>query len=343
MSFNVIKKCFGELCEPLKYLFNLSIVKGIFPDDLKSAKVTPIYQADNSSNVSNYWPISVLPCFSKMLERIMYSRLQKYLKDQNILYDKQFGFKTGHSTDYAIAQLVDQIYEPFEKSEYTLGLFIDLSKTFDTVDHSILLRKLELYGITDRNYAWIKSYLSNRLQYIQPDENCRTEYCVVKCGVPQGSILGPLVFLLYVNDLKNASSILDRIMLADDTNLFYTHSNIQKLFSTVIEELATINQWFTSNELSLNAKKTKYSGVHKPSKKDNIPLMLPKLAISNRVIERQEYIKFLGVLLDENLNWKEHIKYTENKIAKNLGLLYKARPSLERNALLALYYSYIYI
>ena len=129
-------------------------------------------------------------------------------------------------------------------------------KAFDTVDHSILLRKLQLYGITDRNYAWIKSYLLNRLQYIQTDENSRTEFCVVKCGVPQGSILGPLLFLLYVNDLKNASSLLDPIMFEDDTNLFYTHSNIQKLLSIINEELASINQWFTSNKLSLNAKKT---------------------------------------------------------------------------------------
>ena len=163
----------------------------------------------------------------------------------------------------------------------------------------------------------------------------------MKCGVPQGSILGPLLFLLYAYDLKNASSVLDPIMFADDTNLFYTHSNIQKLFSTMNEELANINQWFTSNKFSLNAKKTKYSCFHKPSNKDDIPLMLPKLAINNHVIERQEFIKFLEVLLDENLKWKEHIKHTENKIAKNVGLLYKARPFLERNALLTLYYSYM--
>ena len=148
MSFNVIKKRFGELCEPL---FNLSIVKGIFPDDLKIAKVTLIYKAGNSCNISSYRPISVLLCFPKMLEQIMYNRLQKYLKDQNTLYDKQFGFQTGHSTENAIAQLVDQIYEAFEKKEYTLGVFINLSKAFDTAGHSILLRKLELYGITDRN------------------------------------------------------------------------------------------------------------------------------------------------------------------------------------------------
>ena len=118
MSFNVIKKCFGESCEPLKYLFNLLIVKGNFCDDLKIAKVTLIYKADKSSNISNYRPISVLPCFSNLLELIMYNRLQKYLKDQNILYDEQFEFQTDHSTEYAIAQLVDQIYEAFEKNEY---------------------------------------------------------------------------------------------------------------------------------------------------------------------------------------------------------------------------------
>ena len=231
VSFNVTKKCFGELCEPLKHLFNLSIVKGIFPGHRTIAKVTPIYKADNSSNISNYRPISVLPCFSKMLERIMYNRLQKYLKDQNILYDKQFQFRTGHSTEHAIAEVVDKIYKAFVKNEYTLGVSIDLCKAFNTIDHSILQRKLEFYGITDRNYAWIKSCLSNRLQYIQIDENSRTEFCVVKCGVLQGSILGPLLFLLYVNDLKNASSVLDPIMFADDTNLFYIHSNIQVIFN----------------------------------------------------------------------------------------------------------------
>ena len=159
--------------------------------------------------------------------------------------------------------------------------------------------------------------------------------------VPQDSILGPLLFLLYVNDLKNSSSVLDPIMFADDTDLFYTHSNMQRLFSTMNEELVSIIQWFTSDKLSLNAKKTRYSCFHKPSKKDDIPFMLQKLTISNHVIEMQEFIKFLVVLLDENLYWKERIKYTENKIAKNLGLLYKARPFLERNALLALYSSYI--
>ena len=153
ISFNVLKKCFSSLCEPLKYLFNLSIEKGIFPDDLKIAKVTPIYKTDDISNLSNYRPISVLSCFSKILERIMYNRLYQYLTENKILYHKQFGFQTGHSTEHAIVQLVGQILESFERNRYSLGVFIDLSKAFDTVNHSILLKRLELYGAADRNHG----------------------------------------------------------------------------------------------------------------------------------------------------------------------------------------------
>ena len=133
-----------------------------------------------------------------------------------------------------------QIYEPFEKNAYTLGVFVGLPKAFDTVNHLILLRKLALYSINDRNYAWLKSYLPNLLQYIIVDENCRTENCLVKCVVPK--VLGPLLLLLYVNNLKNPSSILDPNMFADATDLFYTVTNIQKLFSAVNKELASINQ-----------------------------------------------------------------------------------------------------
>ena len=156
-------------------MFNLLIEKGIFPDDLKIAKVTPIYKADNKSNLSNYRPISVLSCFSKILERIMHNCLYQYLTENQILYPKQFGFKTGQSIEHAIVQLVDQILESFEHNKYTLGVFIDLSKAFDTVDHSILLKKLELYGVTDRNHSCFKNYLSNRNQFIEINEEENTE------------------------------------------------------------------------------------------------------------------------------------------------------------------------
>ena len=161
------------LCEPLIYLFHLSLEKEVFPDDLKIAKVTPVYKAGDSSDVSNYKPISVLPCFSKILERLTYNGLYKNLKENNILYEKQFSFQRGYSTNDAIVQLVDKYFDSFEKEKFTLGVFIDLSKAFDTVDHSILLKKLKFYDVTDKNLAWFESYLSNRKQCIQISENSK--------------------------------------------------------------------------------------------------------------------------------------------------------------------------
>ena len=294
VSFNIIKKCFGVLCEPLTYLFQLSIEKGVFPDDLKIAKVTPIYKAGDNSDVSTYRPISVLPCFSKILERLMYNYLCKYLKENNILYEKQFGFQSRYSTNDAIVQLIDKIFHSFEKEQFTLGVFIDLSKAFDTVDHSILLKKLKFYGITDKNLAWFESYLSNRKQYIEICEKSKTDLKYVTCAVPQGSILGPLLFLVYVNDLPNAPRLLDPIMFADDTNLSFNHKDIKHLFTVANNELVNIKDWLTANKLSLNVEKTKYSFFHKPSKKDNIPLCLPKLIINKYEIKEKNLSSSLG-------------------------------------------------
>ena len=203
-------------------------------------------------------------------------------------------------------------------------------KAFDTVDHSILIKKLKLYGVKGNNLIWFENYLSNREQYISCNGNKCTTFGSITYGVPQGSILGPLLFLIYVNDLPNATNILDPIMFADDTNLFYSHHDIKTLFSTVNEELEKLGDWFTANRLSLNIKKTKYTFFHKNSVKDNIPLKLPDLHISNKSIERKSSIKFLGVMLDEHIAWNDHIHAVEKRFAKNIGLLYRAREFLEK-------------
>ena len=198
------------------------------------------------------------------------------------------------------------------------------------------LKKLELHGITDRNHSWFKNFLSNRKQFIRINNEENTTLETITCGV---SILGPLPFLVYVNDLKNASNLLDTIMFTDDTNLFLTHEDISYLFETANLQLERINLWFISNKLSLNVIKIKYSFFHKPSKKDDILLLLPKLNINNSEIEQSECLKFLGVLLDENRCWKDHIKYVESKISKNIGLLYKtAKPYIDKHSLLSLYH-----
>ena len=313
----------GLIRGSLRYLFNLSIENGIFPDDLKIAKVTSIYKAVDKSGLSNYRPISVLSCFSKFLERIMYNHLHKYLTENKILYPQQFGFQTGHSTEHAIVHLVDQILESFEYNKYTLGVFIDLSKAFDTVDHSILLKK---YGVTDQNHSWFKNYLSNRKQFIQINNEENIELKTITCGVPQGSMLGPLLYLLYGKDLKNASNLLDPIMFADDTNLFLTQKYISYLFETANLQLERISQWFISNKLSLSVSRTKYSFFHKPSKRDHIPLLLPKLHMNNSEIERSECLKFLGLLLDESYAEKNTLNILKVKLLKILGCCIRQSP-----------------
>ena len=266
----------------------------------------------------------------------MYNRLFKYLKTNEILYKKQFGFQEGHSTEHAIIQLIDQISNCFEKNHFALGIFIDLKKAFDNVHHAILIKKLKHYGIKGNNLRWFESYLENRKQYITYETTKFTTFENMTCGVPQGYMLGPLLFLLYINDLPNVSNILDPIMFADDINLFYSHHNTKEFFTTVNKELQK------SNKLSLNIKKTKYTFFHKNSVKESIPLKPPDLHIFNKTIERTSSIKFLGVMLDEHISWNEHIKTIEKKLAKNIGLLYKARVLLDKESLKTIYFSYIH-
>ena len=191
---------------------------------MKIAKVTLIFKSAKKEILTNYWPISVLSGFSKILERIMYNRVYNYLNDNNFFFRKQFGFRKGHSTDHALIKLTDSMYDHFNQNKYTLGVSRDISKAFDTVDHTILIDKINSYGIKNNSFKWFSSYLSNRTQFIQAGA-IKTFSLDIICGGPQGSILGPLLFIIYVNDLCISSKIFEPMIFADDTNLLFTQKH----------------------------------------------------------------------------------------------------------------------
>ena len=341
LSSNIILDAYDSLKNILFHVCKVSIQQGIFSDSLKIAKVTPIFKSGDKDNVTNYRPISILPVFSKVLERIMYNRVYNQLDSKGVLYEKQFGFQRNNSTEHAILQLTRDITDSFEKGEYTRGVFIDLSKAFDTADHQILIKKLQYYGIDGTVLEWFRRYLSNRKQYISSQDVSKNCLDII-CGVPQGSILGPLLFLIYVNDLFKASNHLIEVMFTDDTNLFISHKNIDSLFASTSKKLENASTWFKSNKLSLNVDKTKWLLFHPLSKSQSLPQTLPNLLIENMHIKREHITKFLGVFIDESLSWKQHIDIVSSKISKSIGILYKSRDVLSKQCLKQLYFSFIH-
>ena len=286
---SIIKQTCSTMLEPLCYIFNMSFSKGCVPNQLKIAKVTPVFKNGDPSLIHNYRPISVLPVFSKIYERLMYNRLMDYVTKNNILSKYQFGFRKGYSTDMALTILIDKITSAMDKGEHIIGLFVDLAKAFDTVNHTILLKKLTHYGIRGTALQWIHSYLSERQQSVKFNGNNSTHRNIT-CGVPQGSILGPLLFFLYINDLSAVSDITFPIMFADDTNLFIQGKDPNEMELKLTNEIAKLTNWLKANKLSLNINKTHTVNF---SKSHNIRTRQNNIIIDGKAIETVNYTKFL--------------------------------------------------
>ena len=336
---NLLKETYESYIAPLVHVCNLSFKQGYFPDELKQAQVTPIFKAGDPTTFNNYRPISALSVFSKTFEKLMFNRVIDYFNSNKLLYQLQFGFRELHNTSTAMVYLLDKIISALSDGKFMVGIFVDLRKAFDTVNHEILLAKLYKYGIRGAVYNWFASYLSNRCQ-TTIFKSTASKKLRIKCGVPQGSILGPLLFIIYINDLINASGRLLPLMYADDTSLYIDGSNLHNLCLTVNYELSKIITWMRANKLSINIDKTCYI-IFRPKRK-HIPDNLPPISFNGRQVQKVNSIKFLGVILDDTISWVEHINSLKNKISKSIGIIAKARKYLNYSTLLTLYNSFVY-
>ena len=330
------------LGEPLTILLNKSIETGTYPNKLKIAKVIPIYKADDESSPENYRPISLLSICNRIFEKLIYNRLINFIEKFDLLCDSQYGFRCNHSTQHAIIDITQKIQQNMDQGKYTCGIFIDLKKAFDTVDHNILLSKLNHYGIRGIFHDWFKSYLSNRKQTVCLD-GIISEKESTSCGVPQGSVLGPLLFLIYINDIQNSSSVFSFHLFADDTSILFEHKNLQHLQNMVNQELLKLCDWLRTNKLSLNVKKTNFV-MFRPRQKQ-LPFV-PKIRLidnSNNPfeLESKDCMKYLGILIDSHMSWNQHINYISQKISRTVGIIAKLRHYVPRGTLLNIMKSFI--
>ena len=258
-----------------------------------------------------------------MFERVIVEQLYNYLNSLNLFYHGQYGFRENHSTELAALELIDIIIQYLDKGETPISVFLDLPKAFDTLNHSILLSKLEYYGIRNNALKLFKRYLSSRKQYVVID-TVQSNSVNIVTGVPQGSILGPLLFTIYINDIIKCSDKFKFIMYADDTTLLTTSNVFDKqtdLSLSINNELTKVNDWLRVNQVSLNVNKSKAMVFHMPQKK--VPL--PQLNIAGMAIEFVSNFNFLGIKIDTNLNWLSRRNLVANTILKTAGVLNKCR------------------
>jgi len=332
---NIIKSFKDVFIPPLAAIVNKSISEGSFPDLLKFATVHPIYKKNDKTICANYRPISLLSNISKILERAMYNRIELFLNEFDIIYHNQFGFRKNHSTHHALTAIIEKIRTNLDNKTFSAAVFIDLEKAFDTVNHDILLSKLDHYGINSNANNWIRSYLTNRSQNVSLN-GVTSDNKPITCGVPQGSILGPLLFLLYINDLNLALFNCSVFHFADDTNLLFSSKNPDILHKQINAELKILFDWLCANRLSLNASKTEFI-IFRP----------PRLNLNKRVtlklngvtIFESTKIKYLGIILDSRLSWKHHVNELCKKLGRTLGMIYKVRHLCTPSVLRSLYFS----
>ena len=338
ISNQLLKTIKQELCKPLTIIINQMIETGVYPEKFKISKITPIYKKNERTNIANYRPISLLPTLSKIFERVIHTQLYTYFDENKLLSEQQYGFREKHSTELAAVKLVDYINHEMDIGNTPEAIFIDLSKAFDTLNFDILIHKLQFYGLSGNSLALMKSYVTGRMQYVLFNKT-KSDLAIITTGIPQGSILGPLLFSIYVNDIINSSDKLQYLLYADDTTLYFNreHFTPHNANLEINNELSKVMNWLKLNKLSLNVQKTKYMTFHK-SQKNVTPL---NLSIDDIPIDSVDEFNYLGIILHERLTWKNHINMVTNKIAKVSGILNRLKHIFPQNVLLSLYHTLI--
>jgi retron-type reverse transcriptase len=339
-SFDEINTCLlhkiiDVISLPLTFIFNLSFSTGVFPDKLKIAKIIPIHKSGSFDDLINFRPISILPALSKILERLMYNRMIKFLNKFNVLHAAQYGFRSGRSTESALIDLNEYVSKYLDQSMHVFALYLDVAKAFDSINHSVLLNKLAHYGFRDKANAWFHSYLSNRFQYVSIANNS-SNLRLITHGVPQGSILGPLLFLLYINDLPLTDKNAHFVLFADDTSaLIPVNPNIDN--TVILNDICSnIFLWFFNNRLIINCLKTKcmYFSI---SNVDNLPV----INVGNTVLQYVNDFKLLGCYVSHNMKWNAHIDHVLSRVSKGIAMLCCVRNFFPKHIKRMIYFAFV--
>lgn len=337
MPLKIFKQISAHVVAPICNLINYSFHLGAFPDPLKIARVTPVFKKGTKNDPGNYRPISSLPFLSKIFERSMANKLTKFLNKFNVISACQFGFRAGMSTTDALLRITDTIFDALNNKQTVLNIQIDLRKAFDAVDHQILLEKLHCYGIRGKQLDWFRNYLSNRHQYVSI-KGGESSLKSINTGVPQGSILGPILFLIFINDLPKCSNFFVPTLFADDSTFSAKISNYDESIQFINEELENIRNWTINNKLTINVAKTEVIAFtnKKIDFNDN------QIQLDGEFLKFSQTCTFLGVLIDKNVSFSDHISHVNKKLSKNTGIFYRIRDNLTETAKLNYYYSLLY-